>query len=209
MGAAGRPVTRLRAVPRAIAPPMASNVRSEEYAQLKAEFDTMQVEMDALGIGASSKKLEEFEDWRRHRAAKRKNLVGHARRDNTRAIDRAEKAAAAAAASEAGSSSANAGPSVRGHSNIPSPLLARLTTRSIAQRSGSKTALARLWRVARETVSSLLAAVRQVLPWIEVAHYLDKFGAPRRVSGSRTCARVSVGYRVARTRRRCGTVDLD
>ena len=35
--------------------------------------------------------------------------------------------------------------------------------------------------------------------WIEVAHYLDKFGAPRRVSGSRTCARVSVGYRVART----------
>ena len=31
----------------------------------------------------------------------------------------------------------------------------------------------------------------------------------RRVSGSRTCARVSVGYRVARTRRRCGTVDLD
>ena len=41
---------------------MASNVRSEEYAQLKAEFDTMQVEMDALGIGASSKKLEEFED---------------------------------------------------------------------------------------------------------------------------------------------------
>ena len=177
-GAAGRPVTRLRAVPRAIAPPMASNVRSEEYARLKAEFDTMQVEMDALGIGASSKKLEEFEDWRRHRAAKRKNLVGHARRDNTRAIDRAEKAAAAAAASEAGSSSANAGPSVRGHSNIPSPLLARLTTRSIAQRSGSKTALARLWRVARETVSSLLAAVRQVLPWIEVAHYLDKFGAP-------------------------------
>ena len=115
---------------------MASNVRSEEYARQKAEFDTMQVEMDALGIGASSKKLEEFEDWRRHRAAKRKNLVGHARRDNTRAIDRAEKAAAAAAASEAGSSSANAGPSVRGHSNIPSPLLARLTTRSIAQRSG-------------------------------------------------------------------------
>ena len=100
---------------------MASNVRSEEYARQKAEFDTMQVEMDALGIGASSKKLEEFEDWRRHRAAKRKNLVGHARRDNTRAIDRAEKAAAAAAASEAGSSSANAGPSVRGHSNIPSP----------------------------------------------------------------------------------------
>ena len=244
-GTAGRPVTRLRAVPRAIAPPMASNVRSEEYARLKAEFDTMQVEMDALGIGASSKKLEEFEDGRRHRAAKRKNLVGHARRDNTRAIDRAEKAAAAAAASEAGSSSANAGPSVRVHSNIPSPLLARLTTRSIAQRSGSKTALARLWRVAR--VSSLLAAVRQVLPWIKVAHYLDKFGAPpdptkprevfrqqrrrsgllggacregrprrarrpvrevglgrdalrrRRVSGSRTCARVSVGYRVART----------
>ena len=66
-GTAGRPVTSLRAVPRAIAPPMASNVRSEEYAQLKAEFDTMQVEMDALGIGASSKKLEEFEDWRRHR----------------------------------------------------------------------------------------------------------------------------------------------
>ena len=103
---------------------------------------------------------------------------------------------------------------MRGHSNIPSPhipspLLARLTTRSIAQRSGSKTALARLWRVARESVSSLLAAVRQVLPWIEVAHYLDKFGAPRRVSGSHTCARVSVGYRVARTRRRCGTVDLD
>ena len=142
------------------------------------------------------------------------HLVGNARRDNSRAIDRAEKAAAAAAASEARSSSANAGPSVRGHSNIPSPhipspLLARLTTRSIAQRSGSKTALARLWRVARESVSSLLAAVRQVLPWIEVAHYLDKFGAPRRVSGSRTCARVSVGYRVARTRRRCGTVDLD
>ena len=120
MGAAGRPVTRLRAVPRAIAPPMASKDRNEEYA-----------------------------------------------------------------ASEARSSSANAGPSVRGHSNIPSPhipspLLARLTTRSIAQRSGSKTALARLWRVARESVSSLLAAVRQVLPWIEVAHYLDKFGAPPR-----------------------------
>ena len=212
MSAAGRPVTRLGAVPRAIAPPMASNVRSEEYARQKAEFDTMQVEMDALGIGASS--IEEFEVWRRRRAAKRNHLVGNARRDNSRAIDRAEKAAAAAAASEARSSSANAGPSVRGHSNIPSPhipspLLARLTTRSIAQRSGSKTALARLWRVARESVSSLLAAVRQVLPWIEVAHYLDKFGAPRRVSGSRTCARVSVGYRVARTRRRCGTVDLD
>ena len=212
--AAGRPVTRSRAMPRAIAPQMASKDRNEEYARLKAEFDTMQAEMDALGIGASSKKLEEFEVWRRRRAAKRNHLVGNARRDNSRAIDRAEKAAAAAAASEARSSSANAGPSVRGHSNIPSPhipspLLARLTTRSIAQRSGSKTALARLWRVARESVSSLLAAVRQVLPWIEVAHYLDKFGAPRRVSGSRTCARVSVGYRVARTRRRCGTVDLD
>ena len=214
MSAAGRPVTRSRAMPRAIAPQMASKDRNEEYARLKAEFDTMQAEMDALGIGASSKKLEEFEVWRRRRAAKRNHLVGNARRDNSRAIDRAEKAAAAAAASEARSSSANAGPSVRGHSNIPSPhipspLLARLTTRSIAQRSGSKTALARLWRVARESVSSLLAAVRQVLPWIEVAHYLDKFGAPRRVSGSRTCARVSVGYRVARTRRRCGTVDLD
>ena len=47
MRAAGRPVTRLRAMPRAIAPPMASNVRSEEYARQKAEFDTMQVEMDA------------------------------------------------------------------------------------------------------------------------------------------------------------------
>ena len=136
-----------------------------------------------MGIGASSKKLEEFATWRRRRAAKRHHLVGNARRDNSRAIDRAEKAAAAAAASEARSSSANAGPSVRGHSNIPSPhipspLLARLTTRSIAQRSGSKTALARLWRVAHETVTSLLAAVRQVLPRIEVVHYLDKFGAP-------------------------------
>ena len=218
MRAAGRPVTRLRAVPRAIAPPMASNDRSEEYARLKAEFDTMQAEMDALGIGASSKKLEEFEVWRRHRAAKRKNLVGHARRDNSRAIDRAEKAAAAAAASEAGSSSANAGPSVRGHSNIPSPLLARLTTRSIAQRSGSKTALARLWRVARETVSSLLAAVRQVLPWIEVAHYLDKFGAPPRstTAPSKRLAhlrssecRVPRRAHRGRARRRCGTVDLD
>ena len=113
---------------------MASNVRNEEYARLKAEFDTMQAEMDALGIRASSKKLEEFEVWRRHRAATRKNLVGNARRDNSRAIDLAEKAAAAAAASEARSSSANAGPSVRGHSNIPSPLLARLTTRSIVFR---------------------------------------------------------------------------
>ena len=178
----------------------------------------MQAEMDALGIGASSKKLEEFEAWRRHRAAKRKNLVGNARRDNSRAIDRAEKAAAAAAASEAGSSSANAGPSVRGHSNIPSPLLARLTTRSIAQRSGSKTALARLWRVARETVSSLLAAVRQVLPWIEVAHYLDKFGAPPRstTAPSKRLAhlrssecRVPRRAHRGRARRRCGTVDLD
>ena len=78
-------------MPRAIAPQMASKDRNEEYARLKAEFDTMQAEMDALGIGASSKKLEEFEVWRRHRAAKRKNLVGNARRDNTRAIDRAEK----------------------------------------------------------------------------------------------------------------------
>ena len=183
MVAAGRPVTCSRAVPRAIARQMASNDRSDEYARLKAEFDTVQAEMDAMGIGASSKKLEEFAAWRRRRAAKRHNLVGHARRDNSRAIDRAEKAAAAAAASEARSSSANAGPSVRGHSNIPSPhipspLLARLTTRSIAQRSGSKTALARLWRVAHETVTSLLAAVRQVLPRIEVVHYLDKFGAP-------------------------------
>ena len=219
MSAAGRPVTRLGAVPRAIAPPMASKDRNEEYARLKAEFDTMQAEMDALGIGASSKKLEEFEDWRRHRAAKRKNLVlGHARRDNTRAIDRAETAAAAAAASEAGSPSANAGPSVRGHSNIPSPLLARLTTRSIAQRSGSKTALARLWRVARETVSSLLAAVRQVLPWIEVAHYLDKFGAPPRstTAPSKRLAHLRssecrVPRRAHRGRacRRCGTVDVD
>ena len=71
MRAAGRPVTRLRAVPRAIAPQMASKDRNEEYARLKAEFDTMQAEMDALGIGASSKKLEEFEVWRRRRAAKR------------------------------------------------------------------------------------------------------------------------------------------
>ena len=170
-------------MPRAIARQMAWDDRIDEYARLKAEFDTVQAEMDALGIGASSKKLEEFATWRRRRAAKRNHLVGNARRDNSRAIDRAEKAAAAAAASEARSSSANAGPSVRGHSNIPSPhipspLLARLTTRSIAQRSGSKTALARLWRVAHETVTSLLAAVRQVLPRIEVVHYLDKFGAP-------------------------------
>ena len=174
--------------------------------------------IDAMGIGASSKKLEEFEAWRRRRAAKRNNLVGNARRDNSRAIDRAEKAAAAAAASEARSSSANAGPSVRGHSNIPSPLLARLTTRSIAQRSGSKTALARLWRVARETVSSLLAAVRQVLPWIEVAHYLDKFGAPPRstTAPSKRLAhlrssecRVPRRAHRGRARRRCGTVDLD
>ena len=106
-------------MPRAIAPQMASKDRNEEYARLKAEFDTMQAEMDALGIGASSKKLEEFEVWRRRRAAKRKNLLCHARRDNSRAIDRAEKAAAAAAASEARSSSANAGPSVRGHSTHP------------------------------------------------------------------------------------------
>ena len=47
-------------MPRAIAPQMASKDRNEEYARLKAEFDTMQAEMDALGIGASSKKLEEF-----------------------------------------------------------------------------------------------------------------------------------------------------
>ena len=86
MSAAGRPVTRLGAVPRAIAPPMASKDRNEEYARLKAEFDTMQAEMDALGIGASSKKLEEFEVWRRRRAAKRYHLVGNARRDNSRAI---------------------------------------------------------------------------------------------------------------------------
>ena len=52
-------------MPRAIAPQMASKDRNEEYARLKAEFDTMQAEMDALGIGASSKKLEEFETWRR------------------------------------------------------------------------------------------------------------------------------------------------
>ena len=68
MSAAGRPVTRSRAMPRAIAPPMASKDRSEEYVQQKAEFDTIQVEMDALGIGASSKKLEEFETWRRRRS---------------------------------------------------------------------------------------------------------------------------------------------
>ena len=126
-------------MPRAIAPQMASKDRNEEYARLKAEFDTMQAEMDALGIGASSKKLEEFEVWRRRRAAKRNHLVGNARRDNSRAIDRAEKAAAAAAASEARSSSANAGPSVRGHSNIPSPhipspLRARLRGAALARR---------------------------------------------------------------------------
>ena len=46
MSAAGRPVTRSRAVPRAIAPQMASNDRSDEYARLKAEFDT-----DASGDG--------------------------------------------------------------------------------------------------------------------------------------------------------------
>ena len=140
---------------------MASNDRSDEYARLKAEFDTVQAEMDAMGIGASSKKLEEFETWRRRRAAKRHHLVGNARRDNSRAIDLAEKAAAAAAASEARSSSANAGPSVRGHSNIPSPLLARLTTRSIAQRSGSKTALARLCTVASRARDCQLAPGRR------------------------------------------------
>ena len=46
MSAAGRPVTRSRAVPRAIARQMASNDRSDEYARLKAEFDTVQAEMD-------------------------------------------------------------------------------------------------------------------------------------------------------------------
>ena len=49
MVAAGRPVTRLGAVPRAIAPPMASKDRNEEYARLKAEFDTMQAEMGVPG----------------------------------------------------------------------------------------------------------------------------------------------------------------
>ena len=38
-------------MPRAIAPQMASKDRNEEYARLKAEFDTMQAEMYALGIG--------------------------------------------------------------------------------------------------------------------------------------------------------------
>ena len=53
MSAAGRPVTRLRAVPRAIAPQMASNVRNEEYARLKAEFDTMQAEMGCAATRTS------------------------------------------------------------------------------------------------------------------------------------------------------------
>ena len=77
---------------------MASNDRNAQYAELKAEFHTMREEMDALGIRASFKELLSFEMWRRYRAAKRNNIVGHARRDNTSAIDRAEKAAEAAAA---------------------------------------------------------------------------------------------------------------
>ena len=51
--AKGRPVTRLRAVPRGIAPRMASDDRNAQYARLKAEFETLWFEMDALGISES------------------------------------------------------------------------------------------------------------------------------------------------------------
>ena len=89
-GAAGRPVTRLRAAPRSTAPPMASDDRNPLYEEYEAEFNTQREEMDALGIGASFKPLISYENWSRYRPSKRTFIVGHARRDSKIAIDRAK-----------------------------------------------------------------------------------------------------------------------
>ena len=108
-----------------------------------------------MGIGASFKPLIAYENWSRYRQSKRRSIVGNARRDNELAIDRANKAAAeATAASEAGSS--QAGPSVRDRSNPRPSMLAALTTRCLAQRTASVTALARTLRCAPKTLTELV-----------------------------------------------------
>ena len=75
----------------------------------------------------------------------------------------ANKAAEAAGASEAGSS--RTGPSVRDRSNPRPSMLAALTTRCLAQRTASVTALARTLGCAPKTLSRLARARRAPCVW--------------------------------------------
>ena len=134
---------------------MPRNSRIEHYTSSEGELTRQLQRMRALGIGGQFTALPSFSVWSRESdKKKRQNIIDHAKRDNARAIEQAEKNAAAAAASGAGSS--HAGPSVRDRSNSRSPMLAALTPRRLAQRTASVTALARTLRCAPKTLTELV-----------------------------------------------------